>query len=112
MFKLMEVFEHLGRVCVVLRVEIVGVTHNGYVSISDESKDNTTDIFDGITTDELTYEGELPAYQKEDPRIKGRRFVGFDTNHVWNIENPESQTFEAVRLKTLQLAEELDMKGF
>lgn len=113
MFELVEVFEHLGRVCVIVRVKIHGVSHNGYVSVPEKHKDKNYDDFEGkIETDELTYGGHLESYQKCNPLIVGKWFVGFDSNHVWNIEEPETRTYESVRARAILLAEELVAKGF
>jgi len=38
-------------------------------------------------------------------------YVGFDTAHIWNDENPETKTKDAVIEKAKQLCDEMVRKG-
>ena len=103
-----EIFEHKGRTCLVVEMNIrmVGAFHNGYVEVSNKNKDKSYhDFVDQIQTDELTFSGKL-----EDERLKDKYFLGFDSCHFWNDKKPESKTFESVKDRTIELCEEM-IKG-
>jgi len=116
---LVEQGEHEGMTYGIIKVSGMRVYHNGYVRIADsaESIDQlyseffnsevevTYDrIISDVKTVELTYSGtrvkELPEGY----------WIGFDTAHIWNDQNPETKTHRAVREKTFKLIEELKDK--
>ncbi|KKL78043.1 hypothetical protein LCGC14_2028770 [marine sediment metagenome] len=110
-FELVEVFKHRRRTCVVVRVNLmgIGVFHNGYAQVQPRHKGiDYNDLLDRITTDELTFSGEL-TFDHAD--IAGRGFVGFDTAHHHNRLYPETTTQERVRAKTVSLCNELIEKN-
>jgi hypothetical protein len=75
--------------------------HNGYVEISKKNigKDYM-DFIDKIETDGLTFSGHLEDFGDV-------WFLGFDSAHAWNDEQPESKTFAVVKEKTIKLCEEM-----
>lgn len=107
--KLKEVFKHKGKICVIVEMNMVlpiGQYHNGYVEIKKHK--HYDELIDKINADELTFSGELDYLNKE---LKGKWFLGFDSVHGWNMQQPESQTFDSVKKRTIQLAEELIKLG-
>ena len=113
-FKVKEIFEHEGRTCVVVETRLSGFSHNGYVSLLGFHKNMSYgEIISEIDTNELTFSGFLERYSDEGKAYPDYTwFVGFDASHAWNDEEPESKTFESVRARTVQLAEELIKKGY
>ena len=107
-----DVFTHDGRCCVVVRRDLAFVKtfHNGYVSVLLANSGTSYDEYVGqITTDELTFAGELDWLNDE--RIPPKTwFVGFDSCHYRNDENPASKTFGPVRERTIRLANEMAEK--
>jgi len=111
--KIVSVFKHRIRTCVVVEMSILhmGTFHNGYVSIRKRHNGEGYDKFAGkIEADELTFAGDLSHFK--DKRIpKELWFLGFDSNHCWNDERPISKTFDSVKARTIELANELVEKG-
>ena len=118
---LIEKFYHKGLLCAVVKMmpfgelgkskiarewknalsdTIVDEYHNGYVELK-ESICDYQDLVEFVKSVELTFSGNLPFFDKN---IK---FVGFDTNHAWNWNNPKSRTAEAIRKNVIRLAEEM-----
>lgn len=104
-------FKHKGRRCVVIEIDRGGNANlareflegpgssafkpycNGYVQLKeDEFKDHYNDY--DISSEELTYQGDLKF--KGLDASDGEIYVGFDTAHAWNEQQPESKTAEAV----------------
>lgn len=125
-FELEESFEHEGGTCVIVsstpgnklevafkkvindRSVFTGKFHNGYVQTLDKNKGEGYDQFNHntpnrITTVELTYAGPLDYYGFPEDMW----FLGFDTDHLYNVENPHTQTLGSVKDKTKELCEEM-----
>jgi hypothetical protein len=119
--KVVDVFKHRGRTCVIVSIEwnpnILARTkcitnyHNGYVSVAPRHKGlDYVEVAKRIEADELTYAGTLDTL--DDDRIsKTMWFLGFDSAHFWNDLKPKSKTFESVRKRTIKIADEMIRKG-
>lgn len=107
-----DLFVYRGKVCVVVSVSLGGLReyHNGYVEARVKHCDNLNGKYQQAASVELTYSGKLEHFQDFDC-IKGRWFVGFDTAHLHNEENPITKTFVSVKKETIRLAKELDRAG-
>lgn len=121
--KVVDKFKHKGILCVVVKIDrssipkltvikkkhkikMSDVFHNGYVKVSRQL--DYQDIVKHIDSVELTYSGGLDYVDKS---LKGMWFIGFDTAHYWNEENPKTQTAKAVKEETIKLCEELIRKN-
>ena len=122
-FEIVDVFEHRGRVCVIIKVKWMErydgyLSYNGYVSLKKPrflkripyEKDYSD--FEGIAQDGLTYDGYLGReWRKQSKSLwvndipEDLYFFGFDTLHSWN--NEENSSYEAVRRKTLNMADNM-----
>ena len=122
MIKIKEIFDFKGRMCVVVEMLAAEETmfssllhsiwpfHNGYVEVLKKNKGKDYQKFiDMIDTDELTFSGNFD-YIKNDRIPKDKWFFGFDSAHYQNEEHPESKTFENVKKRTIELAEEMIRK--
>jgi hypothetical protein len=124
-FTVVDIFTHKDRLCVVVQIKGhqnyariflenalgTGDYCTGYVQTTKAEGKNYNDYIGEIKADELTFSGKLD-YLK-DKRIPSELwFFGFDSAHSWNFENPESQTVESVKERTVKLADEMAEKGF
>jgi len=117
--QIVDKFKHKGILCVIVKIDRSDIAklsiikkqgkikmsdffHNGYVNIKQNF--DYEDIVEYINSVELTYSGKLNRLDKS---LKDMWFIGFDTAHYWNEQNPETQTKEAVKQKTIELCEEL-----
>jgi hypothetical protein len=82
------------------------VYHNGYVCTDMEIE--YQDIGSFITCVELTYSGKLDHLDKS---LKGKWFLGFDTNHSWNHDHKDTRTSLAVKMDLMSLCDEITQKG-
>ena len=82
-------------------------SHNGYVEIKEHK--HYDELIGQVNTDELTFSGDLEHLGEK--KLKGKWFVGFDSAHSHNLDNPISQTFDSVKEITIKLAEELIKLG-
>lgn len=116
-YEIAEKFTYRRRTCVIvkvvnvpLRVAPEGVCYNGYVSVIPRNRRNSSLVFDDrIKTVELTYFGGLGHLPKSDIP-KRLWFLGFDTTHIWNTEQPLTQTLGYVKRQTKKLADEMIRK--
>lgn len=125
-----NVFDYKERICVVIKMtSLSGLAphgyHNGYVSVKEENKEKDYNEFvSNIETDEFTFSGTLKHLNGAMNRQHGTQeelnderlsqdtwFLGFDSLHLWNSENPQSQTYESVKERTIALADEMIEKG-
>lgn len=92
---------------------------NGYIKVAEspdeveikrsekgiEGMDVTYDRFLGeIQADELTYSGTLHTLEESPEGY----YLGFDSNHLWNRENPHSQEPDAVKERTKEMVAEFE----
>lgn len=110
------IFKHKGRICAITKniwpSERLGTTHNGYVMVHPRNRDLPIEGVDELETVAITWAGQFPGIHFDLREITPEdRFVGFDTAHAWNYDHPETQTFEAVKQKTIELVEEMICKG-
>lgn len=76
--------------------------HNGYIEIKEsEIKDEKDDY---NLSEGVTYCGNLAHIEK--PTTK--RFIGFDTAHYHNYENPKTQSLEYVEKQCKKIVDELN----
>jgi len=76
--------------------------HNGYVEISDlEFKENVQDY---DFCEEITYNGDLSHLDC----ANGKKYIGFDTAHSYNYENPKTQTAEHVEKQLKKIVKQLN----
>ena len=116
--KLIRDFMYKGRRCVVIEVDMTKHMKkvpkvmiesmkpycNGYVELKPkESKRN-------IEAEEITYQGNLKFGDGFD-LSDGKRYVGFDTAHYWNDQNPKSKTADSVIERCKMIVEELIAMG-
>lgn len=123
-FKLKEVFEYKGKVCAIVETNILGIAHNGYVEYPEPKKKETKELPSSKRKIDVSYDKIMEEYDNrgkglnveltfgdrldityDDPRLKDKFFVGFDTLHIWNERNPYSKTFEAVKEETKKLCD-------
>ena len=123
-YKLVETFKHRSRICVVVRVDwdkkVREVSqhplfnqpfHNGYVSVAPRHHGcDYDDYMSKISTNALTFSGELDEPFKEDILV-GKWFLGFNSAHFWTEGKPESKTFDSVRARTILLCDEMIDRG-
>jgi len=75
--------------------------HNGYIEIKEsEHKEE----FDYHLCEEVTFLGDLSFLGKDPDRI----YIGFDTMHYYNHENPETKTLEHVKIQCIKIVDELN----
>lgn len=74
--------------------------HNGYIEI--KNYEEHIDIY----TEEKTYCGNLDFDGLK--ILNNKLFIGFDTMHYYNFENPKTQSAESVELKCKKIVEELE----
>lgn len=79
------------------------ITHNGYIEVKQPYKSEYSHYNEKYQLpEELTFSGTLPYKQA------GKSFyLGFDTLHLHDMENPETTTYEAVKERTRKLADAL-----
>ena len=119
-FEIVDVFKHRKRVCVIVHVKWQDKyqgypSYNGYVSLKKkEPKDHSK--FEYLAEDGLTYDGYFAREWKDKkksswlPEIsEDLYFFGFDTLHAWNIR--ENASYEAVRRKTINMANKMIREG-
>jgi len=112
--KIVKDFQYKGRRCVVVfidRSEMRKITkggfmdsdyHNGYIEIQEsEMKD---EIYNYDLSEEVTYCGDLSHIEK----TTTKRYIGFDTAHYHNFENPKTQSLEYVENKCKKIVDELN----
>ena len=112
--KIVKDFQYKGRRCVVVfidRSEMRKITkvglmgsdyHNGYIEIQEsELKDED---YDYDLSEEITYCGDLSHIEK--PTTK--TYIGFDTAHYYNYENPKTQSLEYVENQCKKIVDELN----
>ena len=90
---------------------------NGYVSVKKKWyhrwwKPDYRIIEDLFNTEELTFSGYLGDLPNLPTHLAGVWFVGFDSAHYWNIQNPESATEKAVTKRAKKLCNEMIKKGY
>lgn len=126
-FRVVEIFEHRGRTCVIVKVDhTIGLSekfkqsiktfnsmypfYNGYVEVlSTSRRKNLEKMIGNIESEELTYKGKLDQY--DESRLKGKIFVGFDTAHWYDMEHPERKTLEVVKQRTIDFCDEIVEKS-
>lgn len=103
-FKVVDVFKHRGRVCVIESFEFIGVPirHNGYVEANIFIPDRYGDM---VHNEEITYYDELETSYPYIDEIEGKIFMGFSTHRFRDTEYAMSQ--EGVRLRTIMLCNEV-----
>ena len=121
-FDVVSIFRYRGRICVIVRVNFMTKydgypSYNGYVSFKKRRRwhlgqyEKSYERFSGLAHDGLTYDGYLGRQYKGrtgDLNLdipEDRYFFGFDTLHSWN--NAENASFDAVREKTIELADNM-----
>lgn len=77
---------------------------NGYVELHEDEILKDYNNYD-IKSDEITFHGELCELKGFDP--KNMFFIGFDSAHFWNDENPESKTPEYVEKTCKKIIDEV-----
>lgn len=109
-FRIREIFKHKGRTCVIIEIHMgpVGNWHNGYVETIKKIVNKR--YAENIDTDDVTFSGSLYDISKKNG-LKGKKFLGFDSGHYWNIKNQKSQTFREVKERTIRLCEKMIIKG-
>ena len=114
--EIVDEFEYRGHFCVVVKMEIDGTFHNGYVEIpkpkrreltskrmSKHQWDVTYHRFSKYNLpQELTYSDMGIARAYED-----KYFIGFDTNHLYNYDHRETQTQEYAKKELKKLVDAL-----
>lgn len=120
-FEIVDVSRYRGRIYIIVKVNTSVndfPTYNGYVSLKEHKwwhrgspyKDYTD--YESLADDGLTYCGYFGKEWKD--KVKSHWFMdipenlfffGFDTLHAWNRE--ENASYEAVRRKTLKLADRM-----
>jgi hypothetical protein len=108
--KIVDIFRVEDRLCVVVARHMMAIDgfHCGYVEV------NTVKDYDNydIDIEELTFGGQMTGWDVDGmvDGIKNVEFVGFDSAHLQ--DTPETSCFEAVKFRTIELAEELIKKGY
>lgn len=119
-YEVTDVFKHKGKICVVIKAVrgfTIGTYHNGYVAVQQINIEKSYTEFMEIDTVQLTFSGTLDHFKDRMNDIskfvlpKGIWFLGFDTVHAWNDEEPESKTRESVIEITKKLADEMLKRG-
>jgi len=77
--------------------------HNGYIEVTDEENNLYGDV---ICDEEITYYDGLEHIYS----ANGRMYIGFDTAHLYNNENPETKTRSHVLMKCKNIANYLGYK--
>lgn len=75
----------------------IGQWHNGYIETIGEPDDD--ELAGKIETDEITYVGHILSDEKW--------FIGFDSAHSWNDQEPESKSATSVLERAKKIADEL-----
>ena len=77
---------------------------NGYIELKENETNRDYDDFD-IKSDELTFKGKLNHI----PELNGSKetFIGFDSAHLWNDDNPKSKTADYVAKTCKKIVMEL-----
>lgn len=115
-------FIHNGRRCVVVKIDrskdytpeqLKSLGHalidsvkpfcNGYIEADEDFDEETTPIGD----QEVTYTGDLNHIDCKD----GKHYIGFDTNHYYNWENPKTRTAKFVEAECKRIAELISHKS-
>lgn len=90
-------------------------SHNGYVSLSEESNlikiNGQDDPFGEISCEEITFTGWLPKEYNLPERWRNWWFAGFDTMHARDALHTESRSKESVLRRARELADELIGNG-
>ena len=117
--KVVKDFKYGGRRCVVIKIDISHLEKdlpkslrerfkpycNGYIELKKSEVKEDYDNYK-ITSDEITYQGELdfPSLNSSD----GKMYLGFDSAHSWNDESPKSKTAEYVANTCKKIVNELN----
>ena len=122
-YEIVKKFMYRGMLCIIIKmnfdtetiaglskvnklIKTSGVFHNGYVESS--LKCSYHDLERHIERVELTYSGNLDHVSNA---LNDKWFLGFDTAHYWNRQNPKSQTAKAVEKYLKELCDEIISKG-
>ena len=111
--KIVKDFQYKGRRCVVVLInnsetrKIIPDSffnadyHNGYIEIKDNEikKNENYDV-----NEEITYSGDLKHIEEPTDKF----YIGFDTAHSYNFDNPITQTAEYVENKCKEIVDELE----
>ena len=118
--KVVKDFKYGGRRCVVIEIDRSNLMKdlpdslrntfkpycNGYIELKkDEIKESYDDY--AITSDELTYQGKL-EFPKGLNASDGKFYIGFDSAHSWNDNEPKSKTKEYVANTCRKIVKELN----
>ena len=118
--KVVKDFRHKGRRCVVIEIDRSKIMRklpkslkrcfepycNGYVELEDEEVGENYDEYK-IKSDEITYQGNL-KFPKGLDASDGKVYIGFDSAHFWNDENPKSKTMKYVANTCKNIVDELN----
>lgn len=118
--KVVKDFRYKGRRCVVIKIDRSKAMKdlpeslkksfkpycNGYVELKPNEVKEDYDNYH-IEADEITYQGDLKFAQGLDAS-DGKTYVGFDSAHYWNDEQPKSKTAEYVAETCKKIVDELN----
>lgn len=79
----------------------------GYISVGEGASDRCDDYNEFIQTDKITFVGPL-TFLNIKKKHAGKQYIGFDTAHYWNMQNPNSQTVKSTLKRAKKIAEELN----
>lgn len=102
----MKEFIYKNRRCVIIYLDMVCAFkryHNGYIEIKWYEK------YIDIGVEEITYKGNLKFASGLDVS-NGKSYIGFDTMHLYNTENPGTQSVKHVSKICKKIIDELDDK--
>lgn len=95
----------MGRRCIVVKIKriLTSEYHNGYIRVSEEEYKKIVEEHDYDLPEEVTYHGDLRHISRQD----GYKYIGFDSAHYYNQENPDTQTEEYVMERCRKIVEKL-----
>ena len=116
--KVVKDFKYKGRRCVIIEIDRSNTAPkgfensigfkpycNGYVELKkSEILENYDDY--PIKCEEITYQGNL-KFPKGLDASDGKQYIGFDSAHSWNDEEPESKTVVYIEKTCKKLVNEL-----
>lgn len=120
--EVVEKFVYHGRVCIIVQIASLNDIYcNGYIRVAEDSEhvdknyresgamegaDVTYEKYLGSTkADELTYCGTLQQYED----VPEGYYLGFDSAHYWNEENPESKMQHRVKERLKEMVRDFEI---